>query len=344
MRAITDAAGSVLGSADYDPFGRVRTATAPGVFGFVGEQTDVTGLVFLRARYYNPTLGRFLTPDAFQPNAPGTQGYNLYSYVANNPTTWTDPTGNAVLIEYSVRAAAAGAIIGGVAGAVFCDNTALYDISFGDSYPGCIFRSTLAGAAGGAFFISGGGLWAALGTGGIGGFASGFVFQGTGALLGDQEFNPGAIVADTIIGAFTGGFLWGGGRIWQSIKSPRNPGSAGSGPSAVDDVVRLTPEESWGNLSRLDDHFGRHGADFGATSAADYANQASDFFQNGLQRGLPTKVDPSNGVIRIYDPVTNTFGSYNPNGTTATFFKPNPEIHGFSTNLEYWISQPGSAP
>ena len=56
---------------------------------FRGEQTDPeTGFTFLRARYLNPSLGRFLSADSVQPTAPGTQGYNLYAYVANNPTTW----------------------------------------------------------------------------------------------------------------------------------------------------------------------------------------------------------------------------------------------------------------
>ncbi len=44
----------------------------------------------------DPTLGRFLSADTVQPNAPGTQGYNLYAYTANNPTTWTDLSGNSV--------------------------------------------------------------------------------------------------------------------------------------------------------------------------------------------------------------------------------------------------------
>jgi hypothetical protein len=41
-----------------------------------------------------------------QPNAPGTQGYNLYAYVANNPTTWLDPSGHnpaaGVLVLYEI--------------------------------------------------------------------------------------------------------------------------------------------------------------------------------------------------------------------------------------------------
>jgi hypothetical protein len=46
---------------------------------------------------------------------------------------------------------------------------------------------------------------------------------------------------------------------------------------------------------------------------------ANDFFQKSRAEGFPTKVD-SEDVIRVYDSNTNTFGSYNPDGTTRTFF------------------------
>ncbi len=46
-----------------------------------------------------------------------------------------------------------------------------------------------------------------------------------------------------------------------------------------------------------------------AGSAEDYANQASEFFQRGIQENMPIKID-EDGVIRIYDPQTNTFGAY----------------------------------
>jgi RHS repeat-associated protein len=106
----------------------------------------------------------------------------------------------------------------------------------------------------------------------------------------------------------------------------------------VDDVLRLGTKDSWGNLNTLDDHFARHGADFGATSADDYARQASEFLQ---QPGTLTKIDPKTGVIRVYDPATEAFGAYNPTGTTRTFYIPDPAKHGYPTNLAYWNAQPG---
>lgn len=60
---------------------------------------------------------------------------------------------------------------------------------------------------------------------------------------------------------------------------------------------------------------------------------ASDFLQRAQKERLPTKID-KDGVMRAYDPATNTFGAYNPNGTTRTFFKPD-------RGPKYWDDQPG---
>jgi pyocin large subunit-like protein len=43
----------------------------------------------------------------------------------------------------------------------------------------------------------------------------------------------------------------------------------------------------------------------------------------------------SNGNVRVYDPNTNTFGSYNSDGSTKTYFKP-------SRGIDYWNGQPGN--
>jgi RHS repeat-associated protein/uncharacterized repeat protein (TIGR01451 family) len=93
VRAITDASGAVVGTATYDAFGAATAQTgATSRFGFTGETRDVAG-IYLRARTLDPVTGVFLQTDPVRPGAPGVVGYNQYSYVGNNPTTWTDPSG-----------------------------------------------------------------------------------------------------------------------------------------------------------------------------------------------------------------------------------------------------------
>ncbi|WP_375481770.1 hypothetical protein [uncultured Jatrophihabitans sp.] len=92
----------------------------------------------------------------------------------------------------------------------------------------------------------------------------------------------------------------------------------------------------WRDPATLGRHFRSHARDFGCSTEADYANEATAFYERGRAEGLPTKID-ENGDIRIYDPQTNTFGSYAPDGTTRTFYKP-------SGGLKYWNRQPGKAP
>ena len=62
--------------------------------GFTGhEHLDSIGLIHMNGRVYDPTLGRFLSVDPFVPNPTATQSFNRYSYVINNPLSYTDPTG-----------------------------------------------------------------------------------------------------------------------------------------------------------------------------------------------------------------------------------------------------------
>jgi RHS repeat-associated protein len=76
-------------SQTFDPYGNPFASAGPGSssFGYAGEQTDDNGLVFLRARYYNPRQGRFMQMD------PSRQEVNLYGYAAGNPILYTDPSG-----------------------------------------------------------------------------------------------------------------------------------------------------------------------------------------------------------------------------------------------------------
>jgi pyocin large subunit-like protein len=92
---------------------------------------------------------------------------------------------------------------------------------------------------------------------------------------------------------------------------------------------------TWSDPRTLARHFRDHGGDFGDTSPRAYADRASSFLKTAVRAGYPIKVDEE-GIIRIYDPNTNTFGAFNPDGSTRTFFKP--------TSNRYWMRQPGVEP
>lgn len=102
------------------------------------------------------------------------------------------------------------------------------------------------------------------------------------------------------------------------------------GPKSETPTVRAT----WGNPASLPDHFARHGADFRATDADDYARMAWEFGQRAKQGGLLVKVD-DDGTSRVFDPRSGAFAAYNSDGTTKTFFKPN--------SRDYFARQPGRA-
>ncbi|GAB3846605.1 hypothetical protein GCM10029963_26650 [Micromonospora andamanensis] len=79
-----------------DPHGNVRGAAGgpwpSGQRGFVGGTDDPTGLTLLGARFYDSTLGAFISVDPLQDLA-DPQQWNGYSYSNNNPVTWSDPSG-----------------------------------------------------------------------------------------------------------------------------------------------------------------------------------------------------------------------------------------------------------
>jgi RHS repeat-associated protein len=81
--AFTNPEGTLAASVRYDAFGnRGSTTGSMPLYGYTGREPDETGLIYHRARYYDPTLGRFTQPDPL-----GFAGgdINLYSYVGNNP-------------------------------------------------------------------------------------------------------------------------------------------------------------------------------------------------------------------------------------------------------------------
>jgi RHS repeat-associated protein len=82
----------------YGPYGNPRitnAATVPTGRGYINERFDAeTGLQYLHARYYDPELGRFLSPDWWDPWKEGVD-INRYAYAGNDPINFSDPNGHA---------------------------------------------------------------------------------------------------------------------------------------------------------------------------------------------------------------------------------------------------------
>jgi len=95
VRQLADGNASVTMASAYAPFGDVLSTSgdAETIFQYTGEQLDPTGLVYLRARYYAPASGRFLTMDAWDGDPYQPLSYNPWLYVAANPVNFVDPSG-----------------------------------------------------------------------------------------------------------------------------------------------------------------------------------------------------------------------------------------------------------
>jgi RHS repeat-associated protein len=92
--ALTNSSGSSLAQYAYEPFGNttVTSGSSTSTYEYTGRENDGTGLYFNRARYYSPTLQRFVSED---PLGFGGGDANLYAYVGNSPTSSTDSSGMA---------------------------------------------------------------------------------------------------------------------------------------------------------------------------------------------------------------------------------------------------------
>jgi RHS repeat-associated protein len=88
--------GATTSTEAYFPFGTTRTSTGtlPTDKEFTGQRLDSTGLYYYGARYYDPSIGRFISADTIVPNPANPQSLNRYSYCLNNPLKYVDPTGH----------------------------------------------------------------------------------------------------------------------------------------------------------------------------------------------------------------------------------------------------------
>jgi RHS repeat-associated protein len=112
VRDLTDSTGVILNHITYAAFGEVRSQLLAGAsdrFLFTGRELDPeTGLIYMRARYLSPALGRFISED---PLSFGQSDRNLYRYAANSPLQYTDPSGMIAMIQFAIKGAALGTVV-----------------------------------------------------------------------------------------------------------------------------------------------------------------------------------------------------------------------------------------
>jgi RHS repeat-associated protein len=92
---VSDSSGALVSSIKYYPFGECRNSQGnPGTDKlFTGQRLDGTGLYYYGARYYDASMGRFISADPTIPDSENPKALNRYAYALNNPLKYVDPSG-----------------------------------------------------------------------------------------------------------------------------------------------------------------------------------------------------------------------------------------------------------
>jgi RHS repeat-associated protein len=220
--ALTNSSGSTLAQYAYEPFGNsfLTSGSSANTYEYTGRENDGLGIYFYRARYYSPTLQRFISED---PTEMLGSGPNLYAYVGGNPVSVVDPRGTDPLS-------------GGVMGA-------MYGAAGGVAACGCSQGAWVGGAVGA---VVGVGVGLIPGSSLVGSTVIGAVSGAVGDMASQVWMNGsvtswgsvGAAFVAGDVGGMVGGFLpagWAadaaGGSIALPVGAILNPDSGGRGSS-----------------------------------------------------------------------------------------------------------------
>ncbi|MGW5051394.1 RHS repeat-associated core domain-containing protein [Actinokineospora sp. NPDC004072] len=167
--AVLNATGGLTATFTYGPYGRITPtgSTSAHRFGYNGGYTLRNGNILFGYRHYNPTWGRFTTPD------PTGQETNTYAYAQADPVNNADPTGASTA---STIGAGIGSGIGAIAGAALV--------------AGCTAAAPVCAAGAGVMGAMAGGALGALGSQIAGGTSSDIRSDGIGGIVAGLVFNP----------------------------------------------------------------------------------------------------------------------------------------------------------
>ncbi len=216
---VTSSSGTMIQSISYKPFGETFEVTGTSFIRnkYTGQEEDAeSNLYFYNARYYDPLLGRFASPDSFVQSSMDPQSFNRYAYARNQPTNLVDPSGHfavfaAFVIKAIIIAAATSASVAAVNGA----NSSQ------------VWQSAIQGATAGAV------------TGGFGYFGFGYAVLGS-ALYGgaNAEIQGGDVSLGFAVGGMSAAI--GGGFSSAGSAGPMTDILMGAAAGAVGGGVAST--------------------------------------------------------------------------------------------------------
>ncbi|MHB8127234.1 MAG: RHS repeat-associated core domain-containing protein [Desulfitobacteriaceae bacterium] len=254
VTALLDAAtGNVAATYYYDAFGNIQdqTGSINNNITYAGYQYDKeTGLYYLNARMYDPITARFMQEDTYRGDLNDPLSLNLYTYGANNPIKYDDPSGHVFnLVAAAIGAVAGAAINTGITAVTDYLDDGEFNKGWKD-YAGAAVSGAIGGAAAG--ITLGGSLVATVAADA----AIGVVLSTAGNVV-EQEIVKGKINAEEVgwsalsggLGGGLGRALGFGAKIEKVVEAGRT-GMVHESQEKIKDVLAKGMAKDTGTISK----------------------------------------------------------------------------------------------